>query len=359
MRFFQIALFSFLLQCSLFFLVTCLKGRSGQTSVLVGTKLYFFGGKNLAILNVNKVVSNITNEVWYLDLSNSSLFDTATPIWYQDVGMPRGVIMATSCVSLTNNSAVFLIGGRQYLSNSNNISFNSPIFRFDLNNNSLWTIPNITNFNNTFKTRNLIQAVIDKKGKVFIFGGRSYFVNDSDNSPIMYYNDMNIVDINTMSWSTLVIPQAPKSFCYTATLLQTGLIIYIGGVDYNISSGITLVNMSEIRIFDTTNYIWFTKTASGSFIGGRIGHTAVLDQNGNIIIYGGSISIDNVDGLPSFPHLAILNTSTWVWSIPDISPSNTPNPLTFHSAAFYKNYMVIAFGKCIIIMIYFDNKNLL
>ncbi|CAG8516727.1 20795_t:CDS:2 [Gigaspora margarita] len=68
-------------------------------------------------------------------------------------------------------------------------------------------------------------------------------------------------------------------------------------------------------------------------------------QNGNIIIYGGSISVDSIDGLPAFPHLAVLNTSTWVWSIPDISLSNTPNPLTFHSAAFYKNYMVIAFGR--------------
>ncbi|CAG8763296.1 30810_t:CDS:2, partial [Gigaspora margarita] len=60
---------------------------------------------------------------------------------------------------------------------------------------------------------------------------------------------------------------------------------------------------------------------------------SLSNQNGNIIIYGGSISIDNIDGLPAFPHLAVLNTSTWAWSI---SLSNTPNPLTFHSQHFIK-----------------------
>ncbi|KAF0437384.1 galactose oxidase [Gigaspora margarita] len=104
----------------------------------------------------------------------------------------------------------------------------------------------------------------------------------------MYYNDMNIFDITTMFWSTLIIPQAPKLFSYTAILLPTGLIIYIGGVDYNISSGKSLMNMNTI------------------------------------------------DGLPVFSHLAVLNTSTWAWSIPDISLSNTPNPLTFHSQHFIK-----------------------
>ncbi|KAF0495060.1 galactose oxidase [Gigaspora margarita] len=222
-------------------------------SALVGTRLYFFGGFS--------TILNVTNEVWYLDLSKSSLFDTAAPTWYKDVGMPIGNFDGTACVSTTNDSTVFIIGGRQTLSK---IHYFLPLIHL------------------SFNTRNEIQAVIDNKGRIFIFGGMSYFVNDSDNSPFIYYNDMNILDITTMSWSTLVISQAPSYSSYTATLLPTGLIVYIGGRD-NLSG-----QRIPIRTFDTTSLIWSTKPANGSFIGSRVGHSAVLSQNGDIIIYGGS-----------------------------------------------------------------------
>ncbi|RIB29272.1 hypothetical protein C2G38_2057165 [Gigaspora rosea] len=50
-----------------------------------------------------------------------------------------------------------------------------------------------------------------------------------------------------MSWSTLVIPQSPPYYAYTATLLPSGLIIYIGGLDY--LSDVYPVNMSEACLY--------------------------------------------------------------------------------------------------------------
>ncbi|KAF0550177.1 galactose oxidase [Gigaspora margarita] len=314
----RLFLFYFSLLSQLLFFVNCLNfpgARAGQTSALVGTKLYFFGGDS-------------NGEVWYLDLSNSSLFNTSTPMWYKDVSMPLKNFYSTSCVSPTNNSAVFIIGGRQLLPNSSAVafnSFNSSVFRFDPNNNSLWSIPNITNFNSTFKTRNLIQAVIDKTRRIFIFGGSNFEANSSDNSSIIYYNDMNLLDITTMSWSTLNILQAPPPcYAYTSTLLPTGLIVIL------------------IRTFNTTSFVWSNRTVNGSSIETRIGHSAVLSQNSDIIVYGGSK--ESQLGPQTLPNLCVLNTNSWIWFIPDIPPVNTPQSLTFHSAALYKDYMVVAFG---------------
>ncbi|RIB24996.1 hypothetical protein C2G38_568041 [Gigaspora rosea] len=260
MRLFRFVLFTFLLSSHLHFLVTCLNVpsiRFGQTSALVGTKLYFFGGSfSTTNATLNPGLS-YSNEVWYLDLSNSSLFNTAIPTWYKDAEMPVANFFDTSCVSPTNNSAIFIFGGRQFLPNSSTISFNSPVYKFDPNNNSIWSIPNITRFNSTFITRNLIQAVIDNTGRVFIFGGTSFKVNNNDTSPVMHYNDMNILDLTNMAWSTLVIPQAPPCYSYTATLLPTGLIVYVGGLDY--FSDASQVNMSEIRTFNTISFIWSSK----------------------------------------------------------------------------------------------------
>ncbi|CAG8857299.1 12490_t:CDS:1, partial [Gigaspora margarita] len=63
-------------------------------------------------------------------------------------------------------------------------------------------------------------------------------------------------------------------------------------------------------------------------------------QNGDIIIYGGSEK--DPLGPQVFPDLAVLNTNSWLWSIPNIPVSNIPQALTFHSAALYNNYMFVA-----------------
>ncbi|KAF0549471.1 galactose oxidase [Gigaspora margarita] len=188
-----------------------------------------------------------------------------------------------------------------------------------------WTTPTINNFNSSFETRHEIQAVIDNNGKIFVFGGANYI-----NSTNLFYNDMNILDITNMTWSTQTQSQSALTYLgYTATLLPNGLIVYIGGRSGS-SSYVSPTDMAQ--------------SASGSTIASRTLHSAVLTQDGNIIIYGGSIHDSSGKIAYVFSDIAVLNTNSWVWSVPSVSGTSAP-PLTCHSAALYKNYMIIAFGK--------------
>ncbi|RIB14806.1 hypothetical protein C2G38_1622999 [Gigaspora rosea] len=95
--------------------------RREQTSTLVGTRLYFFGG--------NTIIGGGSNEVWYLDLSSS--FSISKPPWHSDAAMPVGYNFGTSCLSPIDNSTVFLIGGRTWITNTKSYSYTSSVYKFD------------------------------------------------------------------------------------------------------------------------------------------------------------------------------------------------------------------------------------
>ncbi|RIB20756.1 hypothetical protein C2G38_2178451 [Gigaspora rosea] len=314
--------------------------RRQQASTLVGTRFYFFGGATSPAF---------TNEVWYLDLSSS--FNIFTPPWHNDVVMPVGYSFGTSCLSTIDNSTVILIGGRTWIDTSTTTyyySYTSSVYKFD-SKTSQWTIPNINNFNSSFATRNEIQTVIDDNGKIFIFGGR-----DFNNSTELNYNDMNTLDITTMTWSTLFQSQSPLTHTLaTATLLPNGLIVYIGGKSGS-SLNRSLIDMAQIQIFDTKSYTWSIKFASGLTIASRASHSAVLTQYGNIIIYGGTITDSSGEVFNVFSDIAVLNTNSWAWSVPSVSGTSAP-PLAQHSAALYKNYMILAFGATTASNLYTNN----
>ncbi|KAF0403432.1 galactose oxidase [Gigaspora margarita] len=298
----------FVIFSSVYYFVICQNvpsPRIQQTSTLVGTRLYFFGGATSL---------NVFSEVWYLDLSNS--FETSTSPWHSDVAMPVGYNFGTSSLSPIDNSTVFLIGGMTWTKDTNNYLYTSSVYKFN-SKNSQWTIPSINNFNSSFATRYATQAVVSNNGAIFVFGGSNYTINDNIINTI--FDDMNILDINTMIWSTQTQyrPEFLNGFDYTATLLPSGLIVYIGG------GGTSFNNLSQIQIFNT------------NLIPGKLNP---------IIIYGGagynsSGSIGNV-----FSDLAVLDTNSWLWTVPSVSGTRAPPPLSMHSAALYKNYMIIAFG---------------
>ncbi|KAF0549466.1 galactose oxidase [Gigaspora margarita] len=333
--------FFFVIFSSRDFFVICQnvpRPRRQQTSTLVGTRLYFFGGG---------ISISITNEVWYLDLSSS--FNISTPPWHSDVAMPVEYNLGSSCLSPIDISTVFLIGGRTWIVNTVNFSYTSSVYMFN-SKTSQWTIPTINNFNSSFQARNEIQAVIDNNGKIFVFGGINH--GNDDNITTTAYNDMNIFDSNTIIWSTQTQSQSVLvNVAYTATLLPSGLIVYIGGLGTTTTN---LINISQVRIFDTKSYTWSTKSASGSIIASRCYHSAVLTQDGNIIIYGGSTYDSSGNIAYVFSDIAVLNTNSWAWSVPSVSGTNAP-PLTQHSAALYKNYMILAFGATTATNLYTNN----
>ncbi|KAF0549484.1 galactose oxidase [Gigaspora margarita] len=283
--------------------------RRQQASTLVDSRLYFFGGGTDTI---------VSSEVWYLDLSSS--FNISTPSWHSNVVMPVGYNFGTSCLSPIDNSTVFLIGGRTWIANTNNFSYTSSVYKFD-SKVSQWTTPTINNFNSNFTSRSDIQAVIDNYGKIFIFGGSDY-INPTITPIYNYYNDMNTLDITNMTWSTQTQSQSALTYIgYTATLLPNGLIVYIGGSSGS-STSVRVNNISQIQVFDTKFYVWSTKPISGSTIASRRYHSAVLTQDGNIIIYGGSTLDSSGKIVYVFSDVAVLNTNSWVWSVPSATSAS-------------------------------------
>ncbi|KAF0476386.1 galactose oxidase [Gigaspora margarita] len=281
-----------------------------------------------------------------LDMSRRAhwSFNIVTPPWRKDKEMPIAYMLGSSCVSTINNSIVYLVGGRMFIPNTTNLTYTSSTYVFN-SNISQWTIPNITGFNSSFTRRDQMQAIINNNEKIFILGGIDFI-------SVIRYNDINIFDTTTMSWLTL--PQSSRSLqCsdYAAILLPNSLIIYIGGRLPNGSH----INMNQIQIFDTKFFTWSTNTTSGSNVRSRAGHSAVLTQNGDIILYGGATMNSTGSLISVLSDIAVLNTDTWKWFIPDISGSNVPPPLAFHSAALYLNYMILAFGQTAISQTHTNN----
>ncbi|KAF0538917.1 galactose oxidase [Gigaspora margarita] len=287
----------FVIFSSIYYFVICQdipSPRCEQTSLLVGTRLYFFGGET----SIGE-----SNEVWYLDLSSS--FNISTPLWHSDVVMPVGYNLGTSCLSPIDNSTVFLVGGRTWIANTFDYSYTSPVHKFN-SKTSQWTPLNINNFNSSFTTRNEIQVVIDNNGKIFIFGGRNY-----NNSTKYFYNDMNILDITTMTWSTLIQSQSPLTHTrYSATLLLNGLIVYIGG-ESGSSLNISFTDMAQ--------------SVNGSTIASR----PMME------IYGGSTIDSFGNDVNIFSDIAVLNTNSWVWFVPNVSGTSSVSVLNLYANKIY------------------------
>ncbi|KAF0526950.1 galactose oxidase [Gigaspora margarita] len=265
--------------------------------------------------------------------------------WHKDQGLPLAINYASSCVSPIDNS-VFLIGGvRPFIINTNDNFYSSEVYEFDPNT-SYWKGLNITGYNSSFNTRYSIEAVIDNDGKFFIFGGRNNNISNDSNTTLIRYNDMHMLDTTTMKWSTLNISQNVPLPCtaYAAVLLPTAEIIYIGGLELPVLGSLRLVDIKSIRLFNTKSFTWSIKQTTGASIDSRKRHTAVLTQNGSIIIYGGS----TINSTQVSPDLAVLNINTWEWSIPNISQKNAPSLLEYHSSTLYENFMIVSFGSSVL-----------
>ncbi|CAG8475886.1 17550_t:CDS:2 [Funneliformis caledonium] len=156
-------------------------------------------------------------------------------------------------------------------------------------------------------------SVCDKKtGKMYTFSG----IYDEHN------NRMDIFDswIGKWTFSNASIESTPAGrYGYTATLLPTDIIIYIGGNSNN--KGINM---------DMTNH------TTGYTPGAREYHSAVKD--GRIIVYG--ISILKHDDL------VILDTTqqNFTWSTAYVS-TTTPTLRNCNSATFVDDYMIVAFWE--------------
>ncbi|CAI2173886.1 20147_t:CDS:1 [Funneliformis geosporum] len=99
--------------------------RHAHSSVLVGNKLYIFGGKN---------ETAYTNEVFYLDVSQQ--FDTGLPPWTDltlnsGIGFRSGWSTTVALNDDNDDPTIFLIGGFMFDKYSDKDAFTSLVHRFN------------------------------------------------------------------------------------------------------------------------------------------------------------------------------------------------------------------------------------
>ncbi|CAI2179923.1 12940_t:CDS:2 [Funneliformis geosporum] len=302
------------------------EGRLAHSSVLVGNKLYFLGGR---------VSKSCTNQVFYLDLSQS--FDLTTPPWIsltQNAGIPFKSCWGTALLN-DKEQTIYLFGGLMR-NDLNQDAFVSNVYSFNLNS-LLWNVPTVEG--TPPKRRRNMKGVIDNTGKIYIFGGGTN--NAIGSEAEIYFNDMVILNTVELSWVINTDNQPNSSHTYTATLLSNGVIVYIGGAEV-IEDSPKFIDIKKINLFDTKSSTWSVKIATASnIIQNRLGHTAILASDDEIIIYGGSNGGENIQVIPN---LFVLNMKTEQFElmVPPVYGQFPPS-LTYHTADLVGNYMVVAF----------------
>ncbi|CAB4495712.1 hypothetical protein RhiirA1_530100 [Rhizophagus irregularis] len=308
-------------------------GRLTHSSVLIKNNLYFFGGQYR-----NGLVSN---EVFYLNLSRS--FDVENPPWFDltsTASIPFGSHFATVASNdVNNNLDIYLFGGVMVDIITQQDSFTSFVFKFNVNS-SRWNAPSVNGI--VPKRRRKINAVSDNSGKIYIYGGVADVLVGS--STPQFLDDLIIFNTVDSLWS--ISSSTIIRASYSATLLPNGIIAYIGGHE-NLDQ---IVDISKIVLYDIKSSTWSIKTAKfpDQIIDNRLSHTAVLAPNTKIIVFGGSKIANGIFNVRVSPDVAVLNTETepFEWTIPKVTSSIGIFPsLKGHTANLVGNYMIVAFGN--------------
>ncbi|RHZ88690.1 hypothetical protein Glove_21g313 [Diversispora epigaea] len=311
-----------------------------HSTALIDKKLYFIGGFNSE--------TDDRTPFFYLDLNQS--FNISSPAYVYLEGPPVKIAWATACVGGENNATIFVFGGLSWYDNSTSYIKDKLINTFDTA--SLeWSTPQIEG--EPLRRRDL-QAVIDTKGNMYMFGGAYSFYNNTEsirvfnitfnypNYSFQTFKDMVIFNTITFKYSNGSTINGPLGMTgYTATLLPNGIIIYIGGKAWSDTAD-TTIPIINITMYDINEDSWNSTTAkSPNDILDRSYHSAVLTSNGRIICYGGIAELYKAVS----PSLIVLDTTSFEWSSKKEVGTNKPPMLYAHSANLVENYMIIGFGN--------------
>ncbi|PKY23795.1 hypothetical protein RhiirB3_471648 [Rhizophagus irregularis] len=239
-------------------------GRIGHSSILIGNKIYYFGG-------ITDVGASL-NDVFYLDLSQP--FNVANPPWIKITDIPFGSSWGSVALDNSNNTEVYLFGGITDDVNTQKDSFKSFVYKFNINSLS-WNIPAVSGIAPSRRIE--MKAISDNSGKIYIFGGAANLLVGAQTRT--FFSDMIIFDIADSSWSINTAVNGRAT--YSATLLSNGIIVYVGGFEpFNGNNDVVLIaDISKILLFDTNSLTWSTKSAKITAsipVENRQRHSAVL-----------------------------------------------------------------------------------
>ncbi|CAI2162350.1 12130_t:CDS:2 [Funneliformis geosporum] len=304
---------------------------------------------------------NCQNDMFYLDLSNPLNMSSIVELKFKvSTALPVRICWASSSLA-EGGKKIYIFGGIILESISKESNESSSIYSFDINAQK-WSAPKIKGI--APESRQHFQMVPDNKNNyLYIFGGSTGEITKN----VKWLNDMNVLNTNEQYWQNMMILGSkeiiipPFMADFTATMLSSGEIVYIGGRQSTSPNDVSyiLAKMNVIYVFNTKSSSWNVINAGGNAPNSRIGHSAVLASNNRIIVYGGtSEDLKN----PATPDLAILdvNLMPYQWISPNVTKGSPPSR-SFHSAAMVQNLMFVAFGNVTTNSIYIldvsDNTN--
>ena len=220
-------------------------GRTAHSSVLVGNKLYFFGGQDDEIRSLN--------DVFYLDMSQP--FNLTFTPWTDlttTAGIPFKSSWASVAINKDDNPTVYLIGGIMRYEENVNVTNTPLVYTFDPKS-MQWNIPVIKG-KEPERRRNM-RAITDNSGMIYLFGGDTS--NLTGSTIFKAFNDLIIINTNDLTWSYSPAFNAPtRRYLYSATLLSSGTIVYIGGREFTDDGTSREVDINQINLYDTKLGTW-------------------------------------------------------------------------------------------------------
>jgi N-acetylneuraminic acid mutarotase len=269
------------------------RGTSAFSSTGVLTAYLVSNGKNVA--RVTFVAANA--DVW---LPNAPL------------NTPRSLHTAT----LLQSGQVLVVGGQGPQPNPDGPpSFPTAAELYDPTTNT-WDV-----VGNLVTARQIHTATRLQDGRVLVVGGSNVTVNAIATA--------EIYDPATKTWSSGGSLSTARSY-HTATLLPNGQVLVAGGLTANPQP----VTLSSAELYDPSTNSW---SSAASLLTARQGHTAVLLQNGMVLVAGGEPNDSQLPGLTS-AELYDPSTNTW-------SPAASMTTGRFdHAMTLLQNGQVIVAG---------------
>ncbi|CAO3620370.1 unnamed protein product [Cunninghamella blakesleeana] len=310
---------------------------------LLGDYLHCFGGGiNEIGETVLKDIGESTNSHVVLDLKafdgfqnpNSSTAKwSSAPSTINNNNLSPRAHGATTSIS-SNNSFVILGGYNNYNTKSNTLEF--PFIKYDASSRQWLALPPPPHY-----TAN-VSIVNIENDQIWAWG------LDSNNDA--YPGILSVFNISNYTWSQPFSMNMPEGrFGHTATLDNKGIIHIIGGYFPRMGS---MPHLRTVSTFNTGTYQW--NTFNTTFISdfppdmdvSKMYHTATLVPNTDLLIVYGGMVVESgqrkAAGDPYYIYDISNNTFTHI-PLTDIDYT-----LTFkygHSAAIYKNYLLLSYGN--------------
>jgi len=248
-------------------------------------------------------------------LNTTSIYDPATNSWTARANM--GTARANHTATAISGNRVLVTGGYNDTGAGGSDVLLATAEIYDVGANT-WT-PVATPMS---LTRTQHSAVALQDGRVLVLGGWS---------GTYYLRDVEIFDpagnAGVGAWVTENAMLVPRDYSPTATLLQDGKVLVVGGIN---DEG----RLSSAEVYDPTTHLW---TLTGGLNTAREWHTATRLADGRVLVTGGQIGLDPATVVNT---AEIYNPATNVWT----AIGNMTGVRASHTATMLSNGRVLVVG---------------